>query len=449
MKKTTLICFFISLCLILISCSNNAHDGAIDDLTDNPGKPENNSKDNSSEKTITLGGMYLSDNLLREVKAFNEKSETLRIQVINYFEEAEYDWAAAEMRLHTELIAGKGPDILVDFGSRYTNNKLFVDLYPFIDNDNELERSDFFPNVLSAFEGTDGALRFVADRFVIQTMIGITEDLAFINSWTPHDLLGILDDLKHMQAPLGQYMDREGFVKTMIAFSGDEFINWEQYKANLDSDEFIRILEASRSLPNHIISDDDTSEFTRLRRGEHLVSFALVYTPRRYQEFVVALGDIRAIGVPTSQGGSDIIVPYNETLGITASSEHKEEAWSFIRRVLMSPYRTGSVNLSEVFSDGFPMRIELYDELIAETMSSTAAPATVEGPLLLGEMTQTEADDLRAIIENAKPVGQWLDIDIWRHLEGDMNTFYSGGKTATETAKLMQFRIQTYLDELS
>jgi len=59
MKRTVLVCFFISLCIIIISCSNNATDGTIDGLTDYSVEPVNNSKDDSSDRiTITLGGLY-------------------------------------------------------------------------------------------------------------------------------------------------------------------------------------------------------------------------------------------------------------------------------------------------------------------------------------------------------------------------------------------------------
>jgi len=459
MKKLILFCLVIILlsalvCISLISCGNNSSDGTIDSKPNDSGGLVNNNTDKTSDKiTITLGGLYLYGELLKEVAAFNSESDTHWIHVIDYLEEAENDWEAAALRLRTELIAGKGPDILADFASRYRNSELLVDLYPFIDNDNELNRAVFFPNVLNAFEGTDGSLRLIANRFTIQTMIGIAEDLDFIDSWTPQDVLLILDDLKHMQAPFGNKMDNVGFVRTMIAFSGDKFLDWGNYKANLDSEDFIRILEASRSLPNWNdipdINSDDTDEFTKLHRHEYFVAFTLLNTPHNYREFVFALGDIRVIGVPTPQGGSDIIVPYNEKLGITVSSEHKEEAWLFVRRVLMSPNRVGSEKLSEVFIDGFPLFIDVYDELIAESMSTTAMAYTIEGSLSMGKMTQIEADDLRTIIENAKPVGQWLDIEIWRHIEGDLNTFYAGGKTAEETAKIMQHRVQTYLDELN
>jgi ABC-type glycerol-3-phosphate transport system substrate-binding protein len=454
MKKTTLICCFISLCIVLISCSHNTSDGALEGVPDNPGEPVYDHTENSSDKiTITLGGLYLYGELLLEVAAFNKESQTHRIQVIDYLEKADNNWEAAAMRLRTELITGKGPDILYDFAWSYINSNLFVDLYPFIDNDDELDRSDFFPNVLNAFEGTDGLLRFIANRFTIQTMIGIAEDLDLIDSWTPQDLIVILDDLTHMQTPLGDKMDSESFVRNMIAFSGDVFIDWEQYKANLDSEEFMRILEASRGLLNREglpdINREDTSEFAKMLRREQLVSFTLLNRPRNYQEFTDALGNIRVIGIPTSQGGADFIVPYVETLGITASSEHKEEAWLFVRRFLQPPNSSRSAKLSEIFIDGFPLRIDLYEKLIAECMKTTAIAYTVDGSFSLGKMTQAEADNLSEIINNAKPKGQGLDIEIWRHIAGDLNNFYAGGKTVEETARIMQHRVQTYLDELS
>jgi hypothetical protein len=64
-------------------------------------------------------------------------------------------------------------------------------------------------------------------------------------------------------------------------------------------------------------------------------------------------------------------------------------------------------------------------------------------------MTQNEADDLRAIIESAVPQRRRIEDELWNHLEDDLNSFFAGHRTTPDTARIMQNRVQTYLNEQS
>ena len=54
---------------------------------------------------------------------------------------------------------------------------------------------------------------------------------------------------------------------------------------------------------------------------------------------------------------------------------------------------------------------------------------------------------LRIIIDNAVPIGRWIRGELWDHIADDLNAFYSGVRTAEDTARIMQNRVQRYLNE--
>jgi len=58
-----------------------------------------------------------------------------------------------------------------------------------------------------------------------------------------------------------------------------------------------------------------------------------------------------------------------------------------------------------------------------------------------------EADDLRYIIESAIPSGRLVRLELWVHIIDDLNAYYAGGRSASDTARILQSRVQLYLDE--
>jgi len=403
--------------------------------------------------TITLGGIYISDRIRRAAVTFNRENSLLQIQIIDYLSDSGDDWDAANLRMRTEIIAGRGPDIMYAPDRALSDGGFLVDLFPFIDSDREIYRTDFFPNALHALKASDGSLTTISDGFAIMTMIGKTDTVGHINSWTPQDLLSLIADTSQMNIPLGFWMDRENFIRTMIQFSGDDFIDWSSHEAHLNTEEFISLLEIAYNLPDFediLYYSSNASEFELMHTNQQLLSLALLWNPSDYQRFVVGLGEIRALGIPTAEGGVHILQPTTDAhLGISAASDYAEEAWTFLRRFLLPA--------NEVES-GFPIRIDLYNTSIAEAMMPIMEEG-IEVPrqqlemqgfkILLYAMEQSDADDLRFIVESAAPIGQWVGSSLWNHMSADLSAFFSGNSTAHDTARIMQSRVQIYLSEQS
>ena len=425
--------------------------------------------------TLTLGGFFVSDELRRAVVKFNQENDGFQIIIREYWDEVDGDWRAAQLRYRTEIITGGGPDIIVYPEPALSDGGFLVDLYTLIDADNELSREDFFPNALKVLEASDGSLATFSNSFAITTMYGLPDVVGHIgqSSWTTQRMLALLKDNTEMFAPFGQWVDRVDFVRTMLMSSGDELINWSAGEAYLDSEEFIEILEAAAFLPSHdelmdVYQGDYVGDWILLHQKERLLLDIRFWSPLDYQQIVVD-DNIYILGVPTFEGGKNIIFPGEGTLGINASSKYKDEAWLFLRHLILHPDAAETVT-DEIFKRRrrFPIRIDLYDDLIDLAMTPipgnvphgwvkvfdwwyaiTQEGAEGQDSFPIYAMTQKEADDLRAIIESAVPQRRRVEDELWNHLVDDLNSFFTGNRTAHDTARIMQNRVQTYLNERS
>ena len=137
-----------------------------------------------------------------------------------------------------------------------------------------------------------------------------------------------------------------------------------------------------------------------------------------------------------------------EGFGINAASEHKEVAWEFIRQFFLPE--------TEVPPYGIPIRIDAYEKEIAKLMTPNIVDGkeTAESVLWYGHrleiyaMTAKEAEMFREIIDSI--VFKWRnDRAIDEIISEDLSAFFNGIKSAAGTARIMQSRIQIYLDERS
>jgi len=434
------------------------------------------SRDTLPERvTITVGGLWFSGEVRQQIVAFNRNNLTHQIQVRDYgMYNTPDDWDAGGMRMLAELAAGMGPDIIWGGGlDAFADRGLFADLYRFIDADPTISRADFFPNILRAMESPDGSLPMIANSFGLQTMIGTAEHVGHIESWTMAEMLALIEAANPQQLAtlMGDWMTGESFLSMALWFGGD-FLDWEARRANLDSAEFIALLNIAARLPDEhgweerqmgggqtLVSGHVwESEFARMLRGDQLISMAHLWDARRYQEFVVALGDVVALGVPTADGGAHVIHP-GQGFGINAASPRQNEAWDFVRQFLLPTAR---------IEWDFPIRVDLFDAQLQEAMT----PQTLTslgwpiGPdddpneeismrsvwiddmrqIPMYAMTQAEADGLRAIVESASVVGHF-HVTVWELVQEELLPFFAGDRTAENTARIINNRVQTFMNE--
>jgi hypothetical protein len=194
----------------------------------------------------------------------------------------------------------------------------------------------------------------------------------------------------------------------------------------------------------------------RMFRGEQLLDMIDISRIPAYQMYTGMLGDdIVALGLPTREGGAHLINIYN-ALAINVQSPHQGAAWNFIRRFLL-PDIMPDIDIDSTF----PIRIDLFEALIDQAK----IPITIidedgnevevsrgfmgQGDDSMVEMkalTDAEERGLRAIVESASILGQFNEI-VTNMVREETASFFAGSRSAADTARVLQNRIQTYLNE--
>ncbi|MCL2367946.1 MAG: hypothetical protein FWC72_03025 [Oscillospiraceae bacterium] len=402
---------------------------------------------------LTIGSLEgMGGGLVGEaIAAFNRESTTHQIRLHNYgvYNTAD-NWHARRLRVQMDLMTGRGPDIILDVDDIMITRGLLLDLYPFLDRDDILDRGDFLPSALRALEGPDRTLVMLSNYFYIDTMIAIAHTVNHIDRWDTADFFALLQSAEQAPYLLGPWVDREQFLSIMIHFTGTEFIDWHTGQANFDSEGFIQLLNMSTLLPEPgewQPAWSEVSVYTRMIRGEQLLEFAFLSEAERFAEYPAALGEVRVLGIPTGQGGIHVLRP-GSGMGINAQTAHSDAAWDFLRRFLLP--EAGVVS-------GFPIRQDLFEAHIERAMSPTLTEGGMEIPrqIWMGDgltieyyaMTAEMAAQLREIIEAAIPAGRF-DPGLWDIVLEALSAFFAGDHTAEDTARILQNRVQTYLSEL-
>ena len=401
---------------------------------------------------LTIGGFWFNDEIRQEVLDFNRNNQEYQIELRDYYDNE--DWEASVNRFRVELITGRGPDIILDNYEIPRDSGIFADLYSFIDNDPVLDRSDFFPNVLKILENEDGTLPVITNSFHIQTQITLRSTAEQLKPFTFTSLLQRLDESDNPYL-YGDWMHRDRFLTNAILMSGDTFINWTTGQANFDSDDFKNMLEIAarmRVRPDVDVdwTEDQGREWERMRRGEQLLYEMWLFDPEDYQQNQALLGDIVAIGMPTNEGGRHNFWE-GGCIGINVSSQHKDASWTFIRRFLLP---------EAVFPDdhmSLPLRIDLYDQRIEQLktpriINDEEIPREIflgglsGGSIKLYAMTEDEAAAIREIVES-ESLRLRYDRTVRMIIDEDTQPFFAGARSVDDTARIIQNRIQRYLNE--
>ena len=274
---------------------------------------------------------------------FNRTNPDYRIEVTDYSEyddydsEDEADWNAGVNRLQTEIIAGNAPD-LIDISllsaDRFGSSGLLTDLYPLIDADPELNRSDLNEHVLKAFE-EDGKLYQTVSNFYILTTAGLSARVGDQMGWTMEDLQKAMQALR-AENPESTVFDRfitaDDVLTFLLYLELEDYVDWTTGECFFDSDSFIRLLEFVGSFPesfdweaeNPTLADMDSD--ARILEGIQLLKQCNFNRFEDAQTNTVGLGDAKCsfVGYPTENGYGSMFAQIGDSFAITSNCKDPE-----------------------------------------------------------------------------------------------------------------------------
>lgn len=411
--------------------------------------------ESDGRKEIVLAGTENSIDAYIENAAvkFNNSSSDSFITI------KKYPWDGID-KLNLDITSGKMPDILISDSyvptENYISKGIFADLYPFIDNDSELERSDLLQNLLSSCE-TDGKLYRFTDRFKIYTALGKTSVFG--------EKMGLtLDELQRIAAsrPEGTEtfpgVSKQDILNYALELSGDEFIDYRSGTCRFDLESFISLMKYADSYIDSIDYDNyfDDSFWERLdtmfadESALLMTAYLSDYTDIYRFEHINFGEPVTAVGFPCENRiGTSFIL--DSSFSICESSSVKQGSWEFLRTLLLPEYQDKC--------DCFPVRTDSLEKFAETAMKHDpnrinqaivimGQMALSSGISDIGEPIKADIDRVNDIIASADGIMSY-NSSVSDIISEEAETFFSKSKTAEETAQLIQSRVKLYLEEQS
>lgn len=422
------------------------------------------------KEVITLGCLYLSQNLQASVVAFNKDNENYKIEVKDYTssidwsqENASDSYQDAINQFNSDIVTGNGPDLFVADSvdmEQLAVKGVIEDLSPYLENSATLKREDMIEPVLNAYT-INGKLCTIPVSFYVSTLVGRTAEVGEESGWTMDDMMALA--AQYPDATIFNGATRDTLLSYCLMFDFDSYVDWESGECRFDSPEFKKVLELAASYPKELDWENIPSEPKALREHESLLSVISLDGPESWQVTQKMFDEpITAIGYPTTES-TGVMVSGSDGVCINASSKNKEAAWSFIE------FQLDKKNISGSMMWGFPIIKSLYDEQMAEAMKpeyrldengntvldENGNPIEVSNSsygwgddieIEVYSVTREEADNIWKVISRIGGVMSYNE-QLMNIVTEEAAPYFEGQKSVDEVADIIQSRVKIYVNE--
>ncbi len=428
--------------------------------------------------TLTYATMYLGYDVRERIIDFNKSQSDYRIVIRDYSEfNTADDYNAGLTKLNTEIIAGQVPDILDASGlpiNRYGANGLLEDLWPFIENDEEIGgREGVMEEVFEAAQ-QEGRLYQVFSGFTIRTAVGATSVVGEEMSWTLDDLMAALETMPEGCTIFSEGDTKVSMLSNVMAMQMDNFVDWTTGECWFDSEDFVSLLEFCNTFPlkydwSKVDYDFYEDEYTRLANGRQLLSVDYLYDFQALQiQKALFNGDVTYVGYPREDGGVGSSFSFDGGVAMATTCKDKEGAWTFIRQALL-PQSSEEDDRFYYRGWGFPVNKQDFDRMAEQFMTPQYILDENGEPLLdengepieqsqggigwgNGEMvelyatTQEEYDEIMELYRSIDSVYNY-DESIYSIVLEVAQRYFNEDITVQAAADQIQSRVKIYVNE--
>ncbi|MBP5745834.1 MAG: extracellular solute-binding protein [Lachnospiraceae bacterium] len=414
----------------------------------------------AARKTLTLGGMYIGTDIKKNIILFNRGNDNYRIIVKDYSNNTEDgDYYAMLDGINNDILAGTMPDIMLlntsmDI-SNYFAKGAFEPLDSYMENDSEFDRSDYMENVLKAMT-FDGKLYCITPTFTVNTLVG-KKSVVGDKNLSLTELENVAKDLGDNVKVFSSDTTKEQFIRNVMYYDKDEFIDMTTGEVKFDSPEFIKVLEFTDNLP--ITPPDYEEDNWEEYEAEFRLNRALVMTmglydfrdSMSYYRTVMFGEELGYIGFPTANGSGNTI-GFDNALAISADSQYKDGAWEFIRTYISDDFQ-------DKITYGFPInkaalkkrgqeatKPQTYidengkEQVVKESYWLDGKEVEVDPP------TQADIDAFIGVLETADSLVNYNE-SITNIILEEASGYFDGQKSAEDVAKVIQSKVQIYVNE--
>lgn len=411
----------------------------------------------ANTKFITIafaqGDDFVDQNVNNMINKFNNFQNNYRINIVKIDAETDKNgFYSTENALNLMILQGETPDIIfgLDYDKyvNYRKKDVFTDLYNFIDNDSELSREDFLPNVLSAIETTDGRLYAITDSFDIRTLCTKTSVWNKEN-WTLDEFLSTYDNVPDSFTHLYDGTNKIEMLNNMT-FAMTDFIDYENVVCHFDSPDFIKILEFCNKFVDEVSKPDKVTESEAFSNyyaeklkwlGNDKILFektnALSYN---YTKYLQAEGnELTFAGYPSTDGRGGLIIP-GRLLCISTDCAEKDGAWAFVKFYIQN-------------SEGCSILNEKFEKFMDSRMHTHDTASGIEIPPFDKETRDMVAEYMKSCTKLCMPYDSFyypaFDNDIMAIMEEEAGLYFNNEQTVETMAEHIQNRVSVLISERS
>ncbi len=406
----------------------------------------------TDKETITVGAMYVDDNIKRAAIAFNKKSNKYQVEFKDYSNEED-----PQTKMNADIIAGNVPDIIclsslsVD---QYAEKGILEDLTPYFEKDSDVSTDDLIPSVAKAMQ-IDGKYYYIAPGFYVNTLVGAAKTVGTEPGWTMDDLKKILDENKDVRPFYSE--NKNDNLYNFITMNISDYVDWSTGECSFDGQDFKDILEICNRGSNEETeySEDSPSEPSLVKEGKVLLTNGGSLDMESVELYEAMFnGDITFIGYPNKDKDGSYF-SFDNQLGIYSKSKVKDAAWEFLKTFLTKEYQGDRNNLysNPTRQDAFDMLVksktatEKYtDELGNEVEPLESGWGWDDLNVDIGPLTDKQAQMYIDLVNNTDKTGEYND-EIGNIITEEAKAYFSGQKSLDETADVIQNRVKTYVNE--
>ena len=398
----------------------------------------------AGKKILEIAPIWGIDEIIGETQqVFNKNSKDYYAYISTrydseYFSLPEYyqeeETLADTVNLITDQLAvdirnGNGPDIIIGLGdsTQLDSQDYLVNLYPYIDGKNGINKADYFENAFEAFK-SDGKLFQIPLGVHV---LGIMTDKANIadgkKGFTFDEYSRFVKETCNGIDPISFGNDRQNYFYFLFCAMHDQFIS--NNKINVDSAEFRSLIEYSKNS----ISENCYSDETEANGAKWVVLSDVYYDLVEHPCYDPSY-DI--FGAPSADGRGPMMTCFN-TIAITACSSDLNVSWEFVKT-----------------SIGYDAQKTIFGEnpINRAAFNKYAKTALKEANITLKERHESRVLDDSVIdiyvhmLERAECVASY-DTQVYKVIIEELQPYYADKKGIDETVKIISDRCQKVLDE--
>lgn len=360
--------------------------------------------------------------------------------------------------LNTQLLAGKGPDILLLDGlpiQSYIDKGVLLDMSDWAGE--KLDSGEWLTNIVGSYKEEDGSIYALPTRFTVPTL------------WGNSEIVNGVSSVEELAEWAQQNPDKQVFYPMppeilMEKLYGITAHTWLDEKGQIKEDAFIRFIEAVNVLADTDAEADQsemeifTASPMQTNDNKYSILDTLSTEYMANKDIEVHLQNIRGFmrlpyynSAILNRGDGDFRSAFNKeggvfnpvgVIGINANSKQQDIARDIVELAMSSEVQ--KVELG----DGLPIHKEVFDKQsqVGSEQSMMAMTMAIEKPFTMVPASQESYTKFKEEVEKLQTPTMTDEILISLIIE-ETKGYFNGEKTAEEAAAAAAKRTRAYLAE--